>query len=104
MAYCFIICSNVCKSGFCRSYVNDDTTLAFQLVITNSKGVYNNPSVVTITVEPSSNNGGNGASSTGDKFDSRSNAIAHSGNANGGKGGNEGADINTGHNWNGNGG
>ncbi|HEY6537202.1 MAG TPA: hypothetical protein VIY08_15620, partial [Candidatus Nitrosocosmicus sp.] len=34
--------------------VNDDTTITFQLIVTNSKGVSSNPSSVAITVTLSS--------------------------------------------------
>ena len=78
--------------SFTAPLVNSNTDITFQIVVTNSKDVQSNPSFVTITVEPQTNNG-NGVSSTGGHGGSGGNAITHSGNANGGAGGNGGSEI-----------
>ncbi len=46
--------------SFVAPQVTTNTDITFQLVVTNTKNIQSSPSFVTITVEPLSNNGGNG--------------------------------------------
>ena len=87
---------------FVAPQVTTNTDITFQLIVTNSKNVQSSPSFVTITVEPQVN--GNGGSSIGGHGGSGDSAISHSGNANGGLGGNGCPDFNGGQNTGNNGG
>ncbi len=80
--------------SFVTPQVTTNTDITFQLVVTTTKGVQSSPSFVTITVEPSPING-NGGLSIGGQGGTGGNAIAYSGNSNGGNGG---PDFNGGYN------